>query len=980
MLMNVYGKKAISIVVIFALVVSSLFVGTAGSPAFAQDNDTVTLTVVHTNDIHAQIEDFGKIAAYLQYVQRESSHYLYLDAGDIFSGNPVVDLQHGQPIVDLLNDMGLQTLTIGNHEFDYGPEHFQARMEESNFDWLSANTRIVNEEHPIEQPEPFEIYDVNGLSVGVLGLTETPPSTAPANIEGIAFDDPIETAKQYEYLRDEVDVFIALSHNGYHLDRQLAEEVTFFDAIIGGHSHTLLTQPAVVNGTPIAQAGANASHVGHLSFNVNVDTGDIDVTGFVQPVDELTDVDEAIQAKVDAYYEEAEEMLGQVIGYSHTGLTREGRTVRDVPLGNFWTDAMREYIQADIALTNNGGIRASIDPGEVTARDIYTVEPFANEIMEIRMTGQAIRDVIQYSYERRNQIDLQTSGLEYKIITNATGEYLDAELIVNDEPIDPEETYVVAVTDYIGSGGSGYDFQGEVVQAGAGFVTNAMLGYAQFLTDSGQYLDYETEGRISVEVDEEAPFPGEVIGETEHGLYSQNKTRTDAGLGNLYTDALRDQTQVDVALINNSSVLGEIPAGDITDEQIESLDPYKNDIVVVETTGQRIYDVILSQSNYHRGVDLQVSGLTYTLVADDEAEDGPFGAVDIQQIDGSDFDLNETYTVAYNDYMHGRDFYNLGQAVSDADDGKVWEATVAYIKQHDGPIDYHEGERITLEEQEAPEVTIREARDGGFDRDVTVTGVVTTDPGAWGARGFYLQDETAGTYVYQSAYDVQKGDRIQLTGTTSQYQGEFQISNVSQVDVLEEGDTLPTPIEVTPAQITKENEGELVCLTEVEITDLQQVNDFGTFEFVAAQEDESVLVRVDNRTGLAYEDFTFKNGEIVNVTGVSSQYQGTYQLKPRGTGDITLFVEEDQPNTTTFETLYEVVDRVSYRNKGAKKSLQRHIEKAAREWHKENNNKAMAQLEKIKQDLQSKDNRGLSREDKEELVQTINDLIDALQA
>ncbi|MDV2886333.1 S-layer homology domain-containing protein [Alkalihalophilus pseudofirmus] len=476
--------------------------------ALADDSDSVTLDIVHTNDMHAKIANFGKISAYIDEKRAESSNFLYLDAGDIFSGNPVVDLQDGEPIIALLNEMGLDAMAIGNHEFDYGQEAFQERADESNFPWLSANTEVVDETIAIEQPEPYEIFELEDVTVGVLGLTQTPPATAPAGIVGLDFHDPIATALQYEYVADEVDVFVALTHIGYSEDQRLAEEVDFFDVIIGGHSHTTLQEPVVVNGTSIAQTGGDANNVGSLEITYNKETDEVTVTGSLQKVSELEAVNAEVDSMVKAYEEESEELLGEVIGHTTTGLTRDGRNNGDAPLGNFWMDAVLHSVpSADISLTNNGGIRASIEPGDITAGDIYTVEPFGNLITLREMTGAAIKNAIEFSYNRNGQIDLQTAGLHYTIYVNGEKEYVDSELFVNGEPIDMDATYTVALNDFIASSGDGYNFEGETIQDDAGNVTNAMIAYARHLMDTKGVIDYEVEGRIQVKQVEEEITP-----------------------------------------------------------------------------------------------------------------------------------------------------------------------------------------------------------------------------------------------------------------------------------------------------------------------------------------------------------------------------------------------------------------------------------------------------------------------------------------
>lgn len=462
-----------------------------------------SLKILHSNDMHASIDDFAKISEFLNQMRSENDHSLYLDAGDIFSGNPVVDLNNGAPMIDLLNQLGLDLLTIGNHEFDYGQEAFQARREESNFNWLAANAEITDPSNPIEDIDPYQIFDFNGVSVGVLGITQAPPATNPAGIEGMAFNPYVQTALDYQYLRDQVDIFIALTHIGYADDVRLAEEVDFFDLIIGGHSHTQLNEPVVVNGTPIAHSGSNARNIGVI--DVSIIDGVVSVEGRLQSIADLPDdaINQDVQDLIDGYNAESEELLSQVIGHTDTGLNRDARWEMDVALGNMITDALRNFANTDIGITNNGGIRANIEPGEITARDIFTVDPFGNVVTIIEMTGQDIKDILAYSYHRSldsygAQIDIQTSGMTYIIYTDEDGLYADADLFINGEPMDMDQTYSIATNSFIVDGGDGYDFSAAtIIQEDAGQVTNALIQFIESATEAGESVNYEpTEGRI----------------------------------------------------------------------------------------------------------------------------------------------------------------------------------------------------------------------------------------------------------------------------------------------------------------------------------------------------------------------------------------------------------------------------------------------------------------------------------------------------
>ncbi|MBT9282506.1 MAG: 5'-nucleotidase C-terminal domain-containing protein [Hydrogenibacillus schlegelii] len=683
--------------------------------------DTSALHIIHTNDIHGKIQDFAKLARVIERTRAEHAYTLVIDDGDQFSGDAVTDLAKGKPMVELFNAVGLDAMAIGNHDFDYGPEIMMERRNASTYPWLAANVRVVDSgATPVAPPDPYVVIQIDEaghktvyrpgdaydrdkpgvLTVGLLAITQAPPATAPKNVVGLAFDDYAETIERYLWLKDQVDVFILLSHVGYPDDQSLAERFPQFDLIIGGHSHTTLNKPSVVNGVPIVQTGAHLTHIGHTWLTIDPQTKRVTaVDGELIPVASLSEADPKIQAIVDRYTEAVQDVLKEQVGVTKNGLSQSGKNSGDVPLGNFWTDAMRFYLQdmhPDIAFMNAGGIRDDLKPGPITKGDLYRIEPFANQLTVIDLPGRALREILRYSYTRegRNSIDLQVSGMRYTIVTDALGNFKDVTMEIGGQPVDPDKVYRVVVPDYIGTGGSGYPFPalGEIRFTMVGLVTDALEQYARHLMATQGSVEAKKEGRIRIQ-------------------------RT-----------------------------GDVP--------------------------------------------------------------------------------------------------------------------------------------------DLPLLSIREARNVAEGTPVRVQGVVTTTPGAWGAKGFYLQDDTGGLYVYQSAFDVRRGDLVEVIGKTKNYFGEWEIDTPLDVRVLQTDQALPEAKTIRPDQV-QEHQGELVRLADVLISELKPVNAYGTFEFKATDEaGRAVVVRVDNRTGLAYPDFTFRNGDRVDVVGVASVYNGVYQVKPRGAEDI----------------------------------------------------------------------------------------------
>ncbi|QZA33572.1 5'-nucleotidase C-terminal domain-containing protein [Hydrogenibacillus sp. N12] len=717
----------------------------AAPPADGSDaKDTSALHIIHTNDIHGNIHDFAKLAKVVEKTRDEHAFTLFIDVGDQFGGDPVTDLAKGKPMVELFNAMNLDAMVVGNHDFDYGPDIFQARRDEATSPWLAANVAVEDPtKTPITQPDPYVIIQIDRaghrtlykpgapfertpdvLTIGLLAITQNPPATAPKNVVGLRFDDYASTIEKYLFLRDQVDVFILTTHIGYPDDRVLAEAFPQIDLIVGAHSHTTLTRPVFVHGVPIVQTGAHMDNVGHTWLELARDEnghytvardaeGKRRVMGELLPTRSLTEADPDIQAIVDRYAQAVEGALSVVIGKTEKGLSQSGKNTGDVALGNFWTDAMRAYVREvahvdlapTIAFMNAGGIRGDIPAGEITRRQIFEIEPFSNFISVIRMRGKDILEILKYSYTRdgRNSIDLQVSGMNYTIVTDALGNFKAVRATVNGEPLDENAVYDVLVPDYIGSGGSGYPFPalGETLYTAVWLVRDALEWYAGKLTQERGSVEATREGRITVERD---------------------------------------------------------------------------------------------------------------------AADQP----------------------------------------------------------------------------DVPLISIAEARKVQEGAVVRVRGTVTTVPGSWGAKGFYLQDETSGLYVYTPTdYGLAPGHAVEVIGKTKEYNGEWEIDSPLEVRTLETGAPLPNPKTIRPADLP-EVQGELVRLPGVTISGLKEVNKYGTFEFTATTEDgAAALIRVDSRTGLAYKDFPFKNGDRVDVVGIASVYDAVYQIKPRGAADIVAAREKD---------------------------------------------------------------------------------------
>ncbi len=462
-------------------------------------------TFMHTNDIHGALSGLPEQAAEIRRLRGQYPNTYFVIAGDIFSGNPVADLNAGKPIIEALNVMGVAALAVGNHEFDHGPLETHARRRESAFHWVGANIRVVDRTAtPIEPFMPYEILTTDlGQRIAVFGLIDTPPATRRQNIVGLEFLDPVAIARDMAaHLRPQADLVVALTHLGVDVDREIARAVGDLDLIIGGHSHTALRAPVVENGVPIVQAGSSNAFLGQMEIVRDLATRRNTVAGKLTETQALRESDATVRAIVDRWNARMAAALDRRIGTAVVALDPDARYAQDVNIGNLIADATRAaFDRADIGMMNNGGIRASIPAGPITLRSAYNVLPFANYYMLFEITGEHVREVVRFSYARRHQVDLQVSGMTIRYIVDANRRFVDAEITVGSQPLSPTRRYRVAVNDFMGTGGSGYPFPTFGGPVDTSSTTDA-LDVAAFIekTLRGVVNYSSTEGRIRVEI------------------------------------------------------------------------------------------------------------------------------------------------------------------------------------------------------------------------------------------------------------------------------------------------------------------------------------------------------------------------------------------------------------------------------------------------------------------------------------------------
>lgn len=386
------------------------------------------ITIVHTNDLHGHVESAAAIAAVAKMERDRNSATLFLDAGDCITGTPLSTVFQGRPVFEIMTLMGYDAVALGNHEFDHGFGLIADYRRLAGFPILCANARDP-EGAPLGDA-PHRIFDLGGVRVGVLGLVtaDVPALTTTKASAGCTFDDPVETAALLvPELRKQCDVVVLLTHVGVEVDAALAGSVKGVDVVIGGHSHTELRQPLLVEGVPVVQAKCYGERVGILALTW--DTEERRVTesrGRLVTVEPATmPGDAATKRLVDTWEAKVEDRVKEVIGRTDRDLGRN-------ELRRLIERVYREVLGADLAYQNTGGIRSVIATGDISVRDVWTVLPFDNTLVRIRVRGDRLPEAM-----RKELGDRWSADREYVIATiSYVADHRDRFLDCGDAPVE----------------------------------------------------------------------------------------------------------------------------------------------------------------------------------------------------------------------------------------------------------------------------------------------------------------------------------------------------------------------------------------------------------------------------------------------------------------------------------------------------------------------------------------------------------------
>jgi 2',3'-cyclic-nucleotide 2'-phosphodiesterase (5'-nucleotidase family) len=430
--------------------------------------------ILHTNDLHGhflperakwlqgepKIGGFEAIDAWARGAEAKwgSDRVLLLDGGDLLTGTPLTDLTvrgfQGGAMLEFLEAAHYDAWAVGNHEFDKGFENTQAMISASKVPALSSNLLSPQGGPALEGLQASIVLEAGSVRVGIVGATTVGLThlASASTMSHIRLMPPAETVQaEIDKLDDSTDLLVVVSHLGLEADRRLAQSVTGLDVIVGGHSHTPMSEAELVNGVRIVQAGSYGRNIGQMRLTVK---GDM-VSEFewelvdLKPENLPGPASEPVQALVSKYSDTLEAEFGQVIGQAVESMGRSYTGTNS--MGNWITDVLREGTGTDLAVYNAGGIRSDLAAGPITKGDLFQVFPFSNAVVTFEISGSELLGILLGN--ARSEVDgghgsMQISGvsLTWRLKMDVA-EVVDIQ--VGGIPFDPSATYTVATNTYV---------------------------------------------------------------------------------------------------------------------------------------------------------------------------------------------------------------------------------------------------------------------------------------------------------------------------------------------------------------------------------------------------------------------------------------------------------------------------------------------------------------------------------------------------
>ncbi|KUJ85536.1 multifunctional 2',3'-cyclic-nucleotide 2'-phosphodiesterase/5'-nucleotidase/3'-nucleotidase [Ruegeria marisrubri] len=499
------------------------------------------LTILHTNDFHSRFEPINKydsgcgekdqaegkcfggtarLVTAIEEARGRAENSILVDGGDQFQGSLFYTYYKGKAAAEFMNKLGYDAMTVGNHEFDDGPEVLRGFIDTVDFPVLMSNADYSAEELLADTLMKSTVIEVGGEKIGLVGLTPEDTHEIASPGPNITFSDPVPAVQaEVDRLTAEgVNKIIVLSHSGYGVDQRIAQETSGVDVIVGGHSNTYLSNvaekaagpyPTVVNGVQIVQAYAYGKFLGELNVTFDDDGNVVEAVGEPLIMDNTVAEDAATVERIAELAKPLDEIRNKVVATAAAPIEgdRSVCRVQECQMGNLVADAMLARVAdqgVTIAIANSGGLRASIDAGDVTMGEVLTVLPFQNTLSTFEISGQGIIDALENGVSQVEDVKgrfPQVAGLTFAwdpSVPPNEGRVSDV-MVAKDGgfvPIDPDATYLVVTNNYVRNGGDGYSmFAGDDKNA-YDYGPDLADVTAEYLAANAPYQPY-VDGRIT---------------------------------------------------------------------------------------------------------------------------------------------------------------------------------------------------------------------------------------------------------------------------------------------------------------------------------------------------------------------------------------------------------------------------------------------------------------------------------------------------
>ena len=426
------------------------------------------LTILHSNDMHGDflIENRGglvtgglvQLSGYVKQEKANNPNAIYVIAGDMFRGSIIDSEYMGLSTIDLINILNPDVATLGNHEVDYGLSHLLFLEKCADFPIINANLFITMNHKRLFKP--FCIKEVNGMKILFIGiLTELViASTKTEKVIG-SFVDAEEAAHCVEvicdnYRTDDIDLTVLITHIGIEEDRKLASMLhneAGVDLIIGGHSHTFMYEPEVVNGIPIVQAGCGTDQIGRLDLIIDEEENRIHELKYqLVPINASTaPQDEIMRDLIEQYKTKTDRKYKRVVTRFRRQLTHPSR-IRETEMGNLYADIMQDNSSFDVMLFGSGAIRMTTIGPVVELQDLLETTPYDDCVWMVKVTGAQFRKMVLHilrdeAWKGHTEFYQFSKGIHI-VYKKSTHELL--EFCLNGKPIDDEDMIKIAIQDY----------------------------------------------------------------------------------------------------------------------------------------------------------------------------------------------------------------------------------------------------------------------------------------------------------------------------------------------------------------------------------------------------------------------------------------------------------------------------------------------------------------------------------------------------